>query len=150
MTSQPIPAYLAGLCAGTPVAFMTTIRPDGRLSTNPVAVVLGDDGLLRVSTTTARRKYRNLRADDRVTLCIVQPGNLNRYVEVRGRARLEIDEDRSFIDSIAARYMGVDEYPFDRPDDVRVTITVLPEQISAPDIPLADAPPYRDDAEAEQ
>ena len=61
------------------------MRPDGRMSTNPVAV-LYDGTHVRVSATADRRKIRNLRADDRITLCVVQPGNLNRYVEIRGRA----------------------------------------------------------------
>jgi len=120
---------------------MTTIRPDGRLSTNPVSV-LWDGTRLRVSTVRGRKKVRNLEADDRVTLCIVQPGNLNRYVEIRGRAVVEPDADRACINEIARVYMGVDEYPFDAPDDERVVVSVIPEQVSAPLVPLADDPPY--------
>jgi PPOX class probable F420-dependent enzyme len=89
-----------------------------------------------------RRKVRNLRADDRVTLCIVQPDNLNRYVEIRGRAVLEPDVDRRFVDAMARQYMDADVYPFDRPDDERVIVTIVPEHVSCPEIPLADAPPY--------
>jgi PPOX class probable F420-dependent enzyme len=137
-----LPEEAEALLVGRPVGFMTTMRPDGHMSTNPVAVVY--DGVhVRVSTVTTRRKYRNLQGDDRVTLCIVAPDNLNRYVEIRGRAVMEADADRSFIDGIAKRYMGVDTYPFDRPDDIRVTVTVIAEQVSVPRIPLADNPPYR-------
>jgi PPOX class probable F420-dependent enzyme len=89
-----------------------------------------------------RRKMRNLRADDRVTLCVVQPDNLNRYVEIRGRAIVEPDVDRRFVNAMAKQYMGVDEYPFDRPQDERVIVTIVPEAVSCPSIPLADAPPY--------
>ena len=64
-----------------------------------------------VSTITNRQKYRNLLADDRVTLCVVQPSNLNRYVEIRGRAVLTPDHGRHVIDEIARVYMGVDRYP---------------------------------------
>ena len=93
------PPERAGPCStGKPVAFVTTMRPDGHMSTNPMAVVLGDDGVIRLSTVTTRRKVRNLLADDRITICVVQPDNLNRYVEVRGRAVLDPDADRSFID----------------------------------------------------
>jgi len=136
-----IPAQLHELLSGTPIAFMTTMRPDGRMSTNPVAVLF-DGTHVRVSATEDRRKIRNLRADDRITLCVVQPGNLNRYVEIRGRAVLTPDDDRAFIDSIAQRYMGVDRYPFDKKWQQRVTITVIAEAISSPDIPMADEPPY--------
>jgi PPOX class probable F420-dependent enzyme len=130
------------LLSGTPIAFMTTMRPDGRMSTNPVGMLF-DGEHVRISTTADRKKVRNLQADDRITVCVVQPGNLNRYVEIRGRAVLETDDDRSFIDAIAQRYMGVDRYPFDKEWQQRITITVIPEAISAPDIPLADAPPYQ-------
>ena len=136
-----IPPPLHELLSGTPIAFVTTMRPDGLMSTNPVALLF-DGTHVRISTTTDRKKVRNLLADDRITLCVVQPGNLNRYVEIRGRAVLTPDDDRSFIDSIAKRYMGADRYPFDKDWQQRVTIKVIVEAISAPDIPLADAPPY--------
>jgi PPOX class probable F420-dependent enzyme len=141
MTTVPIPERARPLLEGRPIAFMTTMRPDGRMSTNPVAVVF-DGTTVRVSTVDGRRKVRNLRADDRVTLCIVQPDNLNRYVEIRGRAVLEPDVDRRFVDAMARQYMDVDVYPFDRPGDERVIVTVVPEQVSCPQIPLADDPPY--------
>ena len=136
-----IPHYVLDIFDDKPIAYLTTMRPDGRMSTNPVAALLRD-GKVCVSTTKDRKKIRNLRADDRITLCVVQPGNLNRYVEIRGRAVLTADDDRSFIDSIAQRYMGVDRYPFDKKWQERVTVTVIAEAISAPDIPLADEPPY--------
>ena len=138
-----IPEAVRPLFDGKPVAFVTTMRPDGRMSTNPMAVVLGDDGIIRLSTVTSRRKVRNLLADDRISICVVQPDNLNRYVEVRGRAVLDPDPDRTFIDSIAQRYMDVDRYPFDRSDDERVTISLVPEHVSSPAIPLADDPPFQ-------
>lgn len=137
----PIPEHARALLEGTPIAFMTTMRPDGRMSTNPVSVFY-DGSQVRVSTVRSRKKVRNLEADNRVTLCVVQPGNLNRYVEIRGRAFVEQDVDRAFINEIARIYMGVDEYPFDQPGDERMVVRVIAEQVSAPWVPLADNPPY--------
>lgn len=136
-----IPSQLHELLSGTPIAFVTTMRPDGRMSTNPVAMMF-DGTHVRISTTADRKKVRNLLADDRITICVVQPGNLNRYVEIRGRAVLTPDDDRAFIDSIAQRYMGAEHYPFDKKWQQRITVTVIVEAISSPDIPLADKPPY--------
>jgi PPOX class probable F420-dependent enzyme len=144
MVPVEIPERARELFLGKPVAFVTTMRPDGMMSTNPMAVVLDDDGVIRLSTLTSRVKARNLLVDDRITICVVQPDNLNRYVEVRGRATLEADPDRTFIDGIARRYMDADRYPFDRAGDERVTISLVPEQVSCPSIPLADTPPYRE------
>lgn len=130
------------ILTGTPIAFVTTMRPDGHMSTNPVAMHF-DGEVVRFSTVRDRKKVRNLTADDRITLCVVQTDNYNRYVEIRGRAVLEDDTDRTFIDSIARIYMGADRYPFDRPGDERVTVTVIPDQVSCPAIPLSDEPPYQ-------
>lgn len=141
----PVPETAQRLFDGKPVAFMTTMRPDGRMSTNPVAVVFDGADVL-ISTTKDRFKFRNLQADDRCTVCVVQPDNLNRYVEIRGRVVLEDDADRAFINGIAKQYMGVDRYPFDRSWQERVTVRLIPEAVSAPDIPLADDPPYRKDS----
>jgi PPOX class probable F420-dependent enzyme len=142
MTTAEIPERARDLLTGTPIAFLTTMRPDGHMSTNPVSVLLDDDDRLLVSTTEDRKKARNLRADDRITLCVVQPGNLNRYVEIRGRATVTPDPDRSLINRIARVYMGVDEYPFDPDGTERLVVTVVPEQVSCPWVPLADDPPY--------
>ncbi len=140
-TGVPIPDRVKPLLLGKPIAFMTTMRPDGAMSTNPVAVVY-DGERVRVSTVVGRRKVRNLDLDSRVTLCVVQPDNLNRYVEIRGHAVVEPDADRAFVDALAKQYMGVDRYPFDQPGDQRVVVTIIAEQVSCPDIPLADDPPY--------
>ena len=42
-------------------------------------------------------------------------------------------------------YMAADRYPFDQPDQERVTIRVHAEQVSAPRIPLDDDPPTAPD-----
>jgi PPOX class probable F420-dependent enzyme len=136
-----LPDHVRAIFRHKPIAFVTTMRPDGRMSTNPMAVMLDGD-YVRLSTVTSRRKYRNLLADDRITVCVVAPDNLNRYVEIRGRAVTEPDTGRTFIDAIARSYMDVERYPFDRPGDERITITVIPEQVSAPSIPLAEDPPF--------
>jgi hypothetical protein len=86
---------------------------------------------LSFSTAKSRGKYRNLLQDDRVSLCIPDPKNAMRYLEIRGRAQLEDDPDRSFIDLIAKEFMGLESYPYDPPGIARVTVTILIEQISA-------------------
>ena len=135
-----IPRYVVDIFDDKPIAYVTTMRPDGNMSTNPVAILL-KDGEVWVSTTKDRKKYRNLVADDRITVCVVHRNNPNRYVEIRGRAELVDDPDRTVIDEIARVYMGADRYPFDQPGQERVTMIVHAEQVSAPRIPLDDDPP---------
>jgi PPOX class probable F420-dependent enzyme len=109
---------------------VATMRPDGMVSNHPVCLIW-DGERVRISITKSRKKYRNLVADDRIALSIPDPENIWRNLEIRGRATLEDDVDRSFINSIAQKYMGQDEYPFDKPGEERVTVTVHPEQVSA-------------------
>ena len=127
-----------------PTGYLATIRPDGRLSVNPVALMF-DGEHVRVSTTSRRRKVRNLELDDRCAIAVAHRNNPNRYVEIRGRAEIEPDADRTFVNAMARHYMDVEEYPFDRPRDERVVITIHAEQVSVLDIPLADNPPQAPD-----
>jgi hypothetical protein len=110
-------------------AHVATLRPDGHISNHPVCLIW-DGEHVRFSTTKSRKKYRNLRADPRIALSVTDPENVWRYLEIRGRAELADDVDRSFIDRIAQKYMGQESYPFDRPGEERVTITVHVEQVS--------------------
>jgi PPOX class probable F420-dependent enzyme len=142
--SDQIPAAVHDILQDKPTGYLATIRPDGRLSVNPVALLF-DGAHVRVSTVASRRKVRNLRLDDRCAIAVAHRNNPNRYVEIRGRAAIEPDADRSFVNAMARHYMGVDEYPFDRPRDERVVITIHAEQVSVLDIPLADDPPQKPD-----
>jgi hypothetical protein len=139
-----IPAAVHDILTDKPTGYVATMRPDGRMSVTPVGLLF-EDGTVRFSTTKDRKKYRNLLHDDRITMTVPHRNNPNRYVELRGRAQLDDDPDHAFIDRIARHYMGVERYPFDRPGQERVTVTILLEHVSAPDIPLADAPPNAPD-----
>jgi len=131
---KTIPESHVGILEAGAMGYVATMRPDGRMSVNPVSV-LWDGKLLQFSTVKARKKVRNLEADDRITLCVQDPKNVARYIEVRGRARIEDDADRAFVDAMAKKYMGVDRYPYDRPGDERVIVTIDIDHVSTPKIP---------------
>lgn len=145
--TEPIPETHRDILVDRPTGHLATLRPDGRLSVNPVGL-MWDGEYVRVSTLKSRKKYRNLLRDPRVAISIPHRNNPNRYVEIRGIAELTDDVDRSFVNALARHYMDVDEYPFDGPGDERVTITIHAEQVSAPDIPMADDPPTAPDPDA--
>ena len=143
--SRPVPAALHDILTDKPIGHLATIRPDGRLSVTPVSL-MWDGTHVRVSTVKSRQKYRSLVRDPRVAISVPHRNNPNRYVELRGIAELTDDTDRSFINSVSRHYMNVDVYPFDPPGAERVTITIHAEQVSAPEIPLADRPPSAPDS----
>jgi hypothetical protein len=128
---KTIPASHMDIVEAKGLSFVTTVRPDGLLSVHPVSVI-AEAGTLRFSTMKDRGKVRNLGHDSRVSVCIPDPANPLRYIEVRGHARLEADPDRAFIDRIAREFMGLERYPYDPPGTERVTIVIEMEQVSVP------------------
>ena len=140
MESKPIPAEALEILNDRPTGHLATIRPDGLLSVNPVSVLF-DGTHVQISTVTNRAKYKNMVADPRIAISIPHRNNPNFYLELRGRALIEPDKDRSFIDRIAKTYLDKETYPFDPPGAERVVVTVLAEQISMRKVPLAKAPP---------
>jgi hypothetical protein len=54
-----------------------------------------------------------------------------RHVEIRGRvASSDDDPAYRFIDSLAVKYLDQDRYPYTRPGDQRVVISVPPEHVN--------------------
>lgn len=135
-----IPESHYDLVEGKKFAQVAVVMPSGTLSNNIVAFNW-DGEYVRFSTVKSRQKYKNLVNDPRVALCIVDPDNAWRYLEIRGHVELKDDKDRAFINSIAKKYMGVDEYPYDRPGDERVTFTVIPTRVRAEYVHSADGTP---------
>ena len=126
-----IPSRAAEILSHKPIGYMSTQRPDGRMSVVPVAVIW-DGQTVRISAVKSTKKIRNLRLDPRLTLCVPHPSNPQRYVELRGTADISDDTDRSFVNAMAKAWMGVQEYPYDRPGDERVVITLRVEAVSSP------------------
>ncbi|MGH2859010.1 MAG: PPOX class F420-dependent oxidoreductase, partial [Solirubrobacteraceae bacterium] len=62
------------------------------------------DGELRLSLNTSRLKTRNLRRRPECSLLILDIANPYRYLEVRGRARVEPDDDYAFARRLGAKY----------------------------------------------
>lgn len=105
---------------------IATESSDGSVQSTPVWA--GWDGEhFRFSVTTARQKFRNLQADPTIAVSGIDPDNPYRYLEIRGTVvRFDPDPDREFIDSMAKKYMDLDEYPFHQPGDERVVVVVDP------------------------
>ncbi len=75
---------LRELAATTTLGVFTTLMPDGRPQTS-VVWPHADERHLLVGTSTGRQKYRNVLADPRVNLLLLDQVNRRRYIEVRGR-----------------------------------------------------------------
>lgn len=96
-------------------AHMATLRPEGEIQNNPMWFAW-DGERVRMTTTKARQKFRNVVADPRVTLSIHDPDRPYRYLELRGRVvGVEPDPGGEFFGTLAERYgLGMDGPPTDR------------------------------------
>jgi PPOX class probable F420-dependent enzyme len=113
------------------VATLATIDDDGFPQLTEVWF-LHDDGELKVSVNTARWKLRNLEQRPQCSLLVLDLENPYRYIEVRGRARLEPDDDRAFAAKVGAKY-DADLSAYDGPGVGRVVITLEPAKVRAVD-----------------
>lgn len=112
---------------------LATIDPSGRPQLTPVWF-LTEDGLLRISINTTRKKVRNLRQNPACSAYILDLQNPYRYLEIRGEAEIEPDEGYAFADRLCAKYGGADLRAMDGPDGSRVVVTVRPVRVNAVDM----------------
>ncbi len=103
---------------------VSTLREDGSVHTAPVWIDV-QDGRAVLNTAEGRAWPKNLERDPRVTLTVQNLENPYEYVEIRGRvAERTRDGADEHIDSLAKKYMGVDEYPLRQPGEQRVILRV--------------------------
>ncbi len=122
-----IPEGYRDLLESTALVHVATLGPDGEPQNNPVWFDW-DGEHIKFSQTKTRQKYKNVGRDPRIAFSIVDPENPYRYLEVRGEvSKIEEDPDMAFINSMAKKYLGQDEYPFHQPGDERVVVFVEPE-----------------------
>jgi PPOX class probable F420-dependent enzyme len=95
------------LAQGKNLAAFTTLGQGGLPMTHLMWVDCDDDHIL-LNTEVHRGKYRNVLADARVAVMIMDAGNDQRYADVSGRVvdRIAGPEARAHIDRLAERYMG--------------------------------------------
>jgi len=115
------------------VATIATVGPDGRPQVSAVWF-LADEGAVKVSLNVARQKTKNLAANPAVTVFILDLANPARYLEIRGDATVDADDDYAFAERLGAKYGGADLRAMDGPDGRRVVITVEPVRINAVDL----------------
>jgi PPOX class probable F420-dependent enzyme len=129
--AQGIPDKYLDLFKKKAFANLATLMPDGSPQVTPVWCDFDGENIL-INTAVGRVKDKNLQREPRVSLAILDPENPYRYLEVRGHvvARTQQGADEH-INKMAKKYLGVDEYPYRRPGEVRVLYMIKPEHTSA-------------------
>lgn len=120
--------------SGARNAIMATLNHDGMPQLSPVWFTF-DGQVFRISTTRDRLKYKNVRRDPRVSLCIDETGTPRGYVLVYGRVEAT-DHDileptreivRKYAGEEAAQQRTAERLTAER----RVIVTVHPDKIYA-------------------
>ena len=114
-------------------ATLATVGSDGLPQLTEVWF-LADAGKIKLSLNDSRAKTKNLRARPECSVIVVDLQNPYRYLEVRGRARIEDDADLAFADRVGQKYGGADLREHDRPGESRVVVTVEPQKVYAVDM----------------
>lgn len=110
-------------------AHIATVSEDGSPQVTPVWIEYDGTHVL-FNTEQSRAKFKNLKQEPRIAVCVIDMTNPYRYVEVQGVVS-EITRDGAdeMIDRLAKKYMGKDKYPFHKPGDVRVTVKIEPGKV---------------------
>jgi PPOX class probable F420-dependent enzyme len=100
---EPIPASHLDLLERAICGVLTTMGPDGQPESSLVWVDY-DGECARANTTLERRKGRNLIANPKVSLLVVDPDNTSRFIQIRGDAELLTDGAREHLDELTQTY----------------------------------------------
>ncbi|HET8841103.1 MAG TPA: PPOX class F420-dependent oxidoreductase [Ktedonobacteraceae bacterium] len=124
------PAYVDLLGSRT-LAHIATIGPRHEPQSTPVW--FGWDGkYILLTLVKTAQKYRNLRRNPQLALSIVDPENIYRYLEIRGKViDFKEDADRRFVNSLAKKYLDLDIYPWHRPGDEHIVVIIEPEHTTS-------------------
>jgi PPOX class probable F420-dependent enzyme len=113
------------------VASLATLMPDGQPQVSPVWCDFDGQHVL-VNSARGRQKDKNLQHDPRISLCITDPENPYRYLEIRGRVVETTEQDADdHIDKMAKKYLGKDKYPYRQPGEVRIIFKIEPQRTAS-------------------
>jgi PPOX class probable F420-dependent enzyme len=111
-------------------AIVGTNRANGTVHMNPVWFEY-DDGYFWLNSFRGSKWLENLEREGQLTLALVDPKNMFRFAEVRGRLIEATDEGGAeHIDRLAVRYTG-QTYQRHMPGVQRVKIQVEPLRITS-------------------
>jgi PPOX class probable F420-dependent enzyme len=117
---------------GAEFATLATVGEDGYPQLSEVWFLAQDDQVA-LSLNTARQKVKNLETEPACTLLILDVANPYRYVEIRGTAVVEPDDDFEFARQLGAKY-DADLREHDAPGDRRVIVRIVPVRVRAVDM----------------
>jgi PPOX class probable F420-dependent enzyme len=110
---------------------VVTLRADGSPHATPVWIDTDGEHVI-LNPAAGRAKERHLRRDPRVAVTVL-PADDQQYGYVAVSGTAEITEEGAFehIDKLALKYLGEEKYPYLKPGEQRLIVTITPEKIDA-------------------
>ena len=125
----------AGFLSGIQMAVMATINSDGSPHLSPNWYYYDGDHLFFV-TTKERKKFYNLRKDQRISVCVYEPPLASNYVVVEGAAKVDdlvpTSELWRTARLVIERYVNAEDVEnyIDRwKTEPRILVTITPKRI---------------------
>ena len=132
----PIPDTHRDLLVGPVHGVLSTMMPDGQPQSSIVWVDY-DGVCVLINTTLQRQKGRDMRANPKVALLVIDPQNTNRWIEVRGRVvEIQYEGAEAHADKLTQLYTGKqrfygDIYPVEQKQkETRVIVKIEPSKVS--------------------
>ena len=127
-----VPESHADLVTRALPAVLVTLMPDGRPQAS-IVWFASDHGRLSLNTEAGRQKVRNMTADPRITLLIVDPDDQHRFLELRcDVVGIRSDGALDHRAELDRRYLGPDHWTDPSTDGgQRVIVDLSPVRINA-------------------
>jgi PPOX class probable F420-dependent enzyme len=111
--------------------YLATSMADGTPQVTPVWFNTDGEHIL-INSASGRVKDKNMRARPNVALCIADPGDPYRYLQIQGRVvEITTEGADAHIDALAFKYLGKETYPYRKPTEQRVTYKIHSIKIDA-------------------
>lgn len=111
--------------------YLATLMPDGSPQVTPIWFNTEGDYLL-INSAKGRVKDKNMRARPQVALCIQDPSNPYRYLQIRGKVvDISTHGADEHIDTLMFKYRGEPKYPYKQPGEQRVRYKVQITKVDA-------------------
>ncbi|WP_157254514.1 PPOX class F420-dependent oxidoreductase [Nonomuraea typhae] len=129
--SDLVPRSHADILESKGFASVATVTKSRRPHVSPTWYLWdGDRQHLLISLTDVRQKYRNLRRNPEIAVCIPDPVDPYRYIELRGRVEsIQADVDHRFIDLLARKYLNQQKFSDIPADGNRLVVRIAPEYV---------------------
>lgn len=132
--SQLIPEKFQALLNAPITVTLVTVMPDGQPQATPVWCSFDGENIL-INTAAGRQKDRNMLANPKVAISLINPENPYEWLEVRGEAFGRTAEGGvDHIDHLARVYTGREQYYDGQTDpnsETRVIFKVKPTKVNA-------------------